>query len=121
MYANATCTLDEQRISSMICTIDINNGFRLDLLPRALSQTSEASVALRSAIFAVSCFHRFDAQKALPFKTKALRYLSYSLAGEEALRHPGVAETQFAASLMLCVYSVRNLFNFLFQSPPVAR
>lgn len=92
----------------MICTVDANNGFRLDLLPRALSQTCEASIALRNAIFAVSSFHRFDAQKALPFKTKALRYLSYSLAREEALRLPGVAETQFAASLMLCVYSVCN-------------
>ncbi|KAE8555933.1 hypothetical protein TMatcc_003232 [Talaromyces marneffei ATCC 18224] len=96
----------ERRISSMICTIDSNNGFRLDLLPRALSHTCEASIALRNAIFAVSCFHRLGVQKALPFKTKALRYLSYSLAGEEALRHPGVVETQLAASLMLCVYSI---------------
>lgn len=105
----------------MICTIDINNGFRLDLLPRALSQTCEASLALRNAIFAVSCFHRFDAQKALPFKTKALRYLSYSLAGEEASRHPGVAETQFAASLMLCVYSVRKslLLHFCVSCLPL--
>lgn len=104
----------------MICTVDANNGFRLDLLPRALSQTCGASIALRNAIFAVSCFHRFDAHKALPFKTKALRYLSYSLAGEEALRHPGVAETQFAASLMLCVYSVCNFSNSLSTSLLVA-
>jgi hypothetical protein len=103
-------SLDERRISSMISTIDTKNGFRIELLPQALSKSCEASTALLNAILAVSSFHRFGTQAALPFKTNALRYLCKSLASEQTPANWGVANTQLATSLMLCVYSVR--FNF---------
>jgi hypothetical protein len=54
-------------------------------------------------MMAVSAFHHYGTQAALPYKVTAVRCLSSSLASDSAY---GAAETQAAASLMLCVYSV---------------
>lgn len=86
----------------MISTIDINNGFREDLLPMALSPYGSASEGLRNAIFSVAAFHLWGSEGALPFKAKALRSLSSSLAADSV----GISETQLATSMMLCVYNV---------------
>lgn len=86
----------------MISTIDVNNGFRDDLLPMALSNFGNASVGLRNAMLAVSAFHLWGPEQALSYKAEALRSLSSSLSGESV----GITETQLATSMMLCVYNV---------------
>ncbi|KAJ5096796.1 fungal-specific transcription factor domain-containing protein [Penicillium angulare] len=96
---------DESRISRMISTIDATNGFRSELIPMALASSSSASLALRNAILAVSAFHRYGAAAALQFKAKAVRWLSLSLSSETH-NDTDIANTQLAASMMLCVYSV---------------
>ncbi|KAI1850704.1 hypothetical protein JX266_003986 [Neoarthrinium moseri] len=92
----------EDRLSRMISTIDINNGFRDDILPMALGPYSSASDGLRNAMLALSAFHRWGPQEALPYKAKALRSLSSSLSADSV----GITETQLATSMMLCVYNV---------------
>lgn len=86
----------------MISTIDINNGFRDDLLPMALSNIGNASNGLRNAMLAVSAFHLWGSEEALSYKADALRSLSSSLSSESI----GITETQLATSMMLCVYNV---------------
>lgn len=88
----------------MISTIDTNNGFRLQLLPMALNGSSLAASGLRSAILALSAFHRYGPQAALPYKTRALGYLSHSLESEAT--EVRQTDTQLAASMMMCVYNV---------------
>lgn len=94
----------------MISTIDTRNGFRFELIPMALASSSLASLALRNAMLAVAVFHRAGATAALPFKAKAVRYLSSSLSSE-GNSGPATVNTQLAASMMLCVYSVINIHN----------
>ncbi|KAL7622818.1 hypothetical protein AAE478_006497 [Parahypoxylon ruwenzoriense] len=86
----------------MISTIDVNNGFRDDLLPMALSTLGSASDGLRNAILALSAFHLWGTEHALSYKADALRSLSSSLSSESV----GITETQLATSMMLCVYNV---------------
>ena len=88
----------------MISTVESNNGFRLELLPIALSGSSCAAKGLRSAILALSAFHRFGSGAALPYKIQALQLLSHSLETESNSDVP--IESQLAASMMLCVYNV---------------
>ncbi|KAI1128840.1 fungal-specific transcription factor domain-containing protein [Nemania abortiva] len=90
------------KLSKMISTININNGFRDDLIPMALSSDGKASAGLRNAILAVSAFHLWGAEHALPYKVEAIRSLSSSLSTESF----GTTETQLATSMMLCVYNV---------------
>ncbi len=90
----------------MISTIDVENGFRRELIPMALSQPAESFTALRNAILAVSALHKFGRQAAMPFKSKALRSLSRSFSTDEASTTQGAAHAQLATSIMLCVYSV---------------
>ncbi|KAK9421518.1 putative Fungal-specific transcription factor domain-containing protein [Seiridium unicorne] len=92
----------QNKLSSMVSTIDIRNGFREYLLPLALSPYSSASEGLRNAMLSVSAFHLGGTERALPFKAKALRSLSSSLSAECV----GINETQLATSMMLCVYNV---------------
>ncbi|ROV93510.1 hypothetical protein VSDG_06782 [Cytospora chrysosperma] len=94
----------DSRIARMISTVDSNNGFRLELLPIALSGSSHAAKGLRNAILALSAFHRFGPGAALPYKTQALKSLSQSLQMESSTNGP--IESQLAASMMLCVYNV---------------
>ena len=88
----------------MISTVQCANGFRVDLLPMALARQDPAAAALCNAMMAVSAFHNWGAEAALPYKSKATKSLSESLTRWSA--EPGVLETQAAASMMLCVYSV---------------
>jgi hypothetical protein len=94
---------DHSKLSQMISTIDVNNGFREDLLPMALSSEGKASHGLLNAILAVSAFHLWGSEQALSYKAEAIRSLSSSLSTES----PGTTETQLATSMMLCVYNVR--------------
>lgn len=91
-----------RKLSQMISTIDVNNGFRDDLLPMALSSIGSASDGLRNAMLAVSAFHLWGPEQALSYKADALRSLSSSLSSESV----GITETQLATSMMLCVYNV---------------
>lgn len=92
----------------MISTVESNNGFRLELLPIALSGSSYAAQGLRNAILALSAFHRYGPGAALPYKIQALQLLSHSLDIES-----NSIESQLAASMMLCVYNVSVLFHLL--------
>ncbi|KAK7969425.1 N-terminal fungal transcription regulatory domain-containing protein [Apiospora saccharicola] len=92
----------EQRLSGMISTIDINNGFRVELLPMALGSTSEASRGLHNAMLALAALHLWGTVEAFPYKIKALRSLSSSISAGSV----GSMATQLATSMMLCVYSV---------------
>lgn len=49
---------DEQHLSRMISTIDINNGFRVELLPMALGNSSEASQGLHNAMLALAALRK---------------------------------------------------------------
>lgn len=95
----------EHKISRMISTVDANNGFRQKLIPIAVNGPSFAAKALRSAILALSAYHRYGLGAALPYKIQALRLLSHSLEKESSADSPPI-ESQLAASMMLCVYNV---------------
>ncbi|KAI0967365.1 fungal-specific transcription factor domain-containing protein [Xylaria arbuscula] len=95
-------TYYRDRLSPMISTINVNNGFRDDLIPMALSSGGKASRGLRNAILAVSAFHLWGSEQALTYKAEAIRSLSSSLSTESF----GTTETQLATSMMLCVYNV---------------
>ncbi|OTB01427.1 hypothetical protein M426DRAFT_219294 [Hypoxylon sp. CI-4A] len=86
----------------MISTINVNNGFRDDLLPMALSNLGNASDGLRNAMLAVAAFHLWGPEHALSYKTEALQSLHSSFNNESV----GITETQLATSMMLCVYNV---------------
>ncbi|KAI1816334.1 fungal-specific transcription factor domain-containing protein [Poronia punctata] len=94
----------QHRLSPMISTINVENGFRQDLIPMAFTVTSngQASQGLRNAILAVSAFHLWGPKHALSYKAEAIRSLSSSLSTVS----PGTTETQLATSMMLCVYNV---------------
>lgn len=94
----------------MISTVDANNGFRHELIPIAINGSSFAAKGLRSAILALSAYHRHGLGAALPYKIQALRLLSHSLDKESFDDVP--IESQLAASMMLCVYNVSD------PSPP---
>lgn len=96
---------DEHKISRMISTVDANNGFRHELIPIAVNGPSFAAKGLRSAILALSAYHRYGLGAALPYKIQALRLLSHSLDQESFADLPPI-ESQLAASMMLCVYNV---------------
>ena len=59
-------------------------------------------------MLAISAYHRFGSEAALPYKINALRILSESLAaGSTQINHSAeTMETQLAACMMLCMYSV---------------
>jgi hypothetical protein len=87
----------------MISTVQIDNGFRVDLLPTALTRRDPSASALCNAMMAVSAFHNWGAEAALPYKSQARNALSESLSNFNS--DPEVLQTQAAASMMLCVYS----------------
>lgn len=93
---------DEHRLSKMISTVDINNGFREELLPMALTSSTSAANGLRNSMLALAALHQWGAREALPYKAKALGSLSSSLSTESI----GLTQTQLATSMMLCVYNV---------------
>ncbi|KAF7562607.1 hypothetical protein G7046_g1511 [Stylonectria norvegica] len=91
----------------MVSTVNSRNGFRLELLPIALSasSTSACTSGLLNAILAVAAFHWHGSEAALPYKSKAIRHLSDSLSKESADDSVTI-DIQLATSMMLCVYSV---------------
>ncbi|KAH7322936.1 fungal-specific transcription factor domain-containing protein [Stachybotrys elegans] len=99
-------TYYEQVISTMVSTLQIQNGFRRELMPMVLSSGGSAAAALRDAMLAVSSFHQGGTQAALPYKASALRHLYDSMGYNQSGRGEPISEIQVAASMMLCVYSV---------------
>lgn len=90
----------------MITTIDDNtNGFRLDLIPMAMSSSTTSSRSLLQATLALSSFHLGRPEDALKHKVQAIKALSESFQAEDSSRI-----AQFAACMMLCVYSVYVTF-----------
>ena len=118
---------DERNITVMISTTHAPNGFRSDLLPMALSARDESSNALCNAMLAVSAYHISGSEAALPYKTNAVRSLYDSLGsnmfdGSEQGAYGDtskqeIIDTQIAASMMLCVYSVSLSTPCLVRSP----
>lgn len=104
-------------MARMVTTVDDNsNGFRLDLIPMALSSSDAASRSLLEATLALSSFHLGRPEEALQHKTSAIQSLSESFQGRNASRL-----AQLAACMMLCVYSVsRSMTCGLFTAdlPP---
>lgn len=101
----------------MVSTVHIKNGFRTELLPMALCRSDASSAALCNAMLAVSAFHHNGPEAALPYKADAVRHLSDSLAAGPS--GPEMLETQVAASMMLCVYSVSSPVLDLVPPPAV--
>ena len=98
----------------MITTVQYRNGFREELIPMALSTSDLSSKALCNAMMAISAFHYWSAEAALPYKTRAEKALHASLCSGGG----NITETQAAASLMLCVYNVRYIpSGFFWRSP----
>ena len=101
--------VDDSVLSRMITTIDDNtNGFRFELIPMAMSSSDASSRGLLEAILALASFHVGKQEEALVHKVKAIKSLSTSFRGGNASR-----VAQFAACMMLCVYSVRTLLACL--------
>ena len=100
----------------MISTIHTPNGFRSELLPMALSNRDQSASALCNAMLAVSACHHRGSEAALQYKSNAVRSLfdSLYLGGQYPREGPttieargeDIIDTQIAASMMLCVYSV---------------
>lgn len=86
----------------MITTIDDDtNGFRRELIPMALSSPNASARSLLQATLALSSFHLGRPEEALKHKVKAINALSESFKVADTSR-----VAQFAACMMLCVYSV---------------
>jgi hypothetical protein len=96
-----TASIDDQVLARMVTTIDDNtNGFRLDIIPMALSGDA-GSQSLLQATLALSSYHLGREEDALNHKVRALKSLS------ESFQHCNASRlSQFAACMMLCVYSV---------------
>jgi hypothetical protein len=90
----------------MISTTQVQNGFRTDLVQMVLSRGDSATKALWNSMMAVAAFHHSGSESALTYKTNAVRYLSASLTPGSETKSIDLNETQFAASMMLCIYSV---------------
>lgn len=91
-------------LSRMITTVDDNtNGFRLNLIPMALSSSDAASRSLLQATLALSSFHIGKQDEALRHKVRAIQSLKESF---EFRTGAGGKMAQLSACMMLCVYSV---------------
>ncbi|PVH97578.1 hypothetical protein DM02DRAFT_730495 [Periconia macrospinosa] len=89
-------------VARMITTIDDDtNGFRLNLIPMALSSTETSSKSLLEATLALAAFHVGREEDALKHKVRAIRLLSDSI---QSPHQNKIA--QFSTCMMLCVYSV---------------
>jgi hypothetical protein len=88
----------------MISTLQADNGFRTELLPMALSGMDPSASALCNAMMAVAAVNHWGPEAALPFKARATRHLVHALSSEHS---ESAIAVQAAASMMLCVYTVR--------------
>ncbi|CAI6333220.1 unnamed protein product [Periconia digitata] len=87
----------------MITTIDDDtNGFRLNLIPMALSSSDMSSRSLLEATLALASFHIGREEDALKHKVQAIKLLSDSF--RSTTEQNRIA--QFSTCMMLCVYSV---------------
>ncbi|KAF2685981.1 hypothetical protein K458DRAFT_471339 [Lentithecium fluviatile CBS 122367] len=85
----------------MITTIDDNtDGFRLNLIPMALTSSDASSRSLFEATLALSSFHLGNQGEALKHKLQAIKSLSASFQDVNAGRI-----AQFSGCMILCVYS----------------
>ncbi|KAF2656195.1 hypothetical protein K491DRAFT_715581 [Lophiostoma macrostomum CBS 122681] len=98
-------------IARMITTIDDGtNGFRLDVIPMALSSSDAASRSLLQSTLALSSFHLGRPEAALRHKVEAIKALSESFS-----ETPHSRLTQIAACMMLTVYSVFDVSDTTWQ------
>lgn len=95
----------------MTTTIDDEtNGFRLALIPMALSSSDLSAQSILHATLAIACYHLGRPQQALKHKFRAIKDLSDSLATASIRDLDAATKTRhFAASMMLCVYGVSAL------------
>ncbi|ORX93487.1 fungal-specific transcription factor domain-domain-containing protein [Clohesyomyces aquaticus] len=95
-------------LARMVTTVDDNtNGFRLDLIPMALSSSDPTSKSLLEATLALSSFHLGRPEVALRHKVRAIKSLSESIETSTSAKL-----TQLGACMMLCVYSVFDPSDF---------
>jgi hypothetical protein len=97
------------QIARMTTTIDDDsNGFRLALIPMALSSSDLSARSILNTTLAIACYHLGRPQEALGHKFRAIKDLSDSFAAVSVQDVDSVTKTRhFAASMMLCVYGVR--------------
>ncbi|KAF2449717.1 hypothetical protein P171DRAFT_440185 [Karstenula rhodostoma CBS 690.94] len=93
-------------VARMMTTIDDStNGFRLQIMPMALTSTDVSATSLLQAILALASFHLGSREEALTHKVEAIKALAESFHCAPPLDER-FRLTQFASCLMLCVYSV---------------
>jgi hypothetical protein len=93
--------IDDQVLARMVTTIDdSSNGFRVDLIPMALSPDMGGQ-GLLLATLALSSYHLGRVEDALKYKIRAIKALFKAFQFETTNKL-----SQFATCLMLCVYSV---------------
>ncbi|KAH6633494.1 fungal-specific transcription factor domain-containing protein [Boeremia exigua] len=112
------CSINEQdgmllnhydmQIARMTTTIDDeSNGFRLALIPMALSSSDLSAQSILNATLAIACYHLGRPQQALRYKFQAIKDLSDSFSDLSIETvDPATQTRHFAASMMLCVYGV---------------
>lgn len=96
------------QIARMTTTIDDDsNGFRLALIPMALSSSDLSARSILNTTLAIACYHLGRPQEALQHKFRAIEDLSGSFATLSVQDVDSATKTRhFAASMMLCVYGV---------------
>lgn len=100
-----TTCIDDQVLARMVTTIDDDsNGFRVDLIPMALSPDI-GSQSLLLATLALSSYHLGRVEDALKYKGRAIKALFEAFQDETTNKL-----IQFATCMMLCVYSVSWIF-----------
>ena len=99
---------DDLEIARITTTIDDeSNGFRLALIPMALSSSDLSARSILCTTLAIACYHLGRPQEATKYRYRAIRDLSNSLANIPVDAMDSVTKTRhFAASMMLCVYGV---------------
>lgn len=99
---------DDLEIARITTTIDDeSNGFRLALIPMALSSSDLSARSILYTTLAIACYHLGRPQEALKYRYRAIRDLSNSLANISIDTMDPVTKTRhFAASMILCVYGV---------------
>ncbi|KAF2628274.1 hypothetical protein BU25DRAFT_43010 [Macroventuria anomochaeta] len=95
-------------IARITTTIDDDsNGFRLALIPMALSSPDLSARSILHSTLAIACYHLGRPQQALKYKFRAIKDLSDSFANLSIETVDCASKTRhFAACMMLCVYGV---------------
>ncbi|KAJ4993613.1 C6 finger domain-containing protein [Stagonosporopsis vannaccii] len=98
----------DMEIARITTTIDDeSNGFRLALIPMALSSPDLSARSMLYSTLAIASYHLGRPQQALKYKFQAIKNLSDSFASLAIENVDAVTKTRhFAASMMLCVYGV---------------